>query len=198
MERSLPAWWSGIFWQLPRAMVNNEADIFWFYWPVSSYQRLSPWTAMLARWDPGKMSGPARWQRVIVGAESPILILDLKTQAAVTSRVLVTSNESQIIENKFRVNIHSCGNHYQIIYSNLLIIVSVHLRFFFMEMLKKKGRTLKSTKFLLTSSSANTQTCPLYTTVCTHTYTETGSQTGYALQTRYKSWQLCTQSWAQY
>lgn len=75
---------------------------------------------------------------MIVGAESPILILDLKTPAVVTSRVLVTSNESQIIENKFRVNIHSCGNHYQIIYSNLLIIVSVHLRFFFMEMLKKR------------------------------------------------------------
>lgn len=62
------------------------------------------------------------------------MILDLKTQAAVTSRFLVTSNESQLIENKF-----SCGNHYQIIYSNLLIIVSVHLRFFFfMEMLKKR------------------------------------------------------------
>lgn len=75
---------------------------------------------------------------MIVGAESPILILDLKTQAAVTSRFLVASKDSQIIENKFRVNIHSCGNHYQIIYSNLLIIVSVLLRFFFHRSVEKK------------------------------------------------------------
>lgn len=106
---------------------------------------------------------------MIVGAEGTILILDLKTQAAVT-----------IIEGKYTQLWESLPNYSQQSFNNC---VSSSQIYFYGNVKKKSIKT----KFLLTGSSANTQTWPLYTTVCTHTYTETGSQTGYALQTRYKS-----------